>query len=103
MTQNKYEIKGQGKSFIFQLDYNTKHNHIKNYEIGLESNSMILFGQDIVLQDSSDTRMENYCNFGFSYELPNGMIYQSETANKYLAGETKFKTVEIEVFRVLNI
>jgi hypothetical protein len=64
---------------------------------------MFTFGQDIVIFSESDKRCDNYCHFGTSYALPNGMIYQSETANKYLAGESKFKTVEIEVFRVLDL
>jgi hypothetical protein len=27
---NPQEIKGHSKSFIFQLDFNTKHKHVKN-------------------------------------------------------------------------
>jgi hypothetical protein len=47
LNWNSYDnwIAGEGKSFIFQLDYNTKHNCIKNEtEIGGFSETAIDFG-----------------------------------------------------------
>jgi hypothetical protein len=98
-------IAGEGKSFIFQLDYNTKQKCIKKEkEIFGYSNHSIRFGGggDIYISDSSDQNSDSYCNLGNSYELPQGLTYRLEEARKYLAGSHKFKTVEIEVFQVLK-
>jgi hypothetical protein len=87
------------------LDYNTKHNCIKRgYEIYGDSNYLIRFGSgtDILIVDSSDLNQLSYCNFGCSYEPPQGLKYGSEEANKYLAGSHCFKTLDIEVFQLLN-
>jgi hypothetical protein len=57
-NKNDKYIAGKGKSFIFQLDENTKHNCIKKeYEIHGASGGLIWFGggtSDIWINDSSD-------------------------------------------------
>ena len=62
------------------MDYNTKHKHIKDKEITGNSYHSIWFGcgNDILINDSSDQNNNSFCRLGGSYELPQGMTYQSE-------------------------
>jgi hypothetical protein len=41
---------------------------------------------------------QSYSNFGYTYQLPPGYVYNSEQANNLLAGQYQFLTTEIEVF-----
>ena len=42
---------------------------------------------------------QSYSNFGDTYQLPPGYVYGSEQAKNLLAGQYKFLTTEIEVFK----
>jgi hypothetical protein len=63
---------------------------------------MVFGNSDIAIYDSSNKKKTSLCDIGFSYEIPEGMIYESNESRKYLAGSYKFKTLEIEIFQVLN-
>jgi hypothetical protein len=89
------------------MDFNTKHKCIKKEEeiYGYRDYSIVFGGNggaDIRITDSSDQNQSSFCNFGSSYEPPQGLIKGSEEAKKYLAGSYNFKTIDIEVFQVLN-
>jgi hypothetical protein len=60
------------------------------------------FGEDFMISDESDKEFNGSFNFGQSYELPQGFIYESEEARKYLAGSYWYKTAEIEVYQVID-
>ena len=55
-----------------------------------------------------DLKIVNNCNLndnsssilGFNYQLPKGIIENSEDAKSYLAGSHVFKILEIEVYLV---
>jgi BTB/POZ domain-containing protein KCTD9 len=59
-------IKGHCKSFIFQLDYNTKHQSYKNqFELFQHFNYSIRFGtNDISIPSDSDKNLKSSCNLG---------------------------------------
>ncbi len=80
------------------MDYNTKHNCFKkeNEILGFSS-YLVVFGNDIFISNSSNKNQLSSCNFGYSYEPPQGLEYGSEEAYKYLAGSYGFKTFDIEV------
>jgi hypothetical protein len=59
------------------------------------------FGGSADLAIFNDKRLyANYSKFGYSYELPQGMLYDSDEANSYLAGLNKFRVKEFEVYSV---
>jgi hypothetical protein len=51
---------------------------------------LCIYNNPQVNQSSSD--------FGRSFQLPPGYVYQTEQANNLLAGQHNFLTTEIEVF-----
>ena len=97
-------IFGEGNSFLFQLDYNTKHSYIGNKELFGCGKSLMVFGLgcDLCEEKDSDRKNISFSNLGLSYQLPEGMEYGSKSAKIYMAGEKKFRTEEIEVFKVLD-
>ena len=59
------------------------------------------YGGDIFVVANSNTETGSWTNFGFSYELPEGYTFRSESARKYLSGNfDKWLTTEIEVFQL---
>jgi hypothetical protein len=102
-SQNAY-ISGTGKSFLFQLDENSKH-PCKNtsQEIYGYSTYLLTFGggHDLHICNQPNVNPGSYCNLGSGYEPGQGMVYQNETAKTYLAGSYNFKVLEIEVYQVI--
>ena len=95
---NSKEIKDQ-KAFIFSIS-NCKKFHIKKNECAFlfQADNGPIFGgarSDIYVNLDFTS---NHTNFGRSYQLPDGVDYQSKEAKEYLAGEEKFEIEELEVF-----
>jgi hypothetical protein len=66
-------ISGTGKSFIFQLDYNTKHKCLNaKKEIYVSRTYTIQFGRDVHLFHAVGRR-KNYCELGRVCEAEQGM------------------------------
>jgi len=42
----------------------------------------------------------NWGDLGFTYSLPDGVLFESDAAQSYLAGSYRFKIDEYEVFEV---
>jgi hypothetical protein len=58
-----------------------------------------LFGAGHDLRISHNPQVnQSYSNFGKTYSIPLGYVYESEQARNLLAGQYKFLTTEIEVF-----
>jgi hypothetical protein len=58
-------------------------------------------GDDIFICNQSNTNTGSCCNFGSSYNLPNGYTYGGN-AKDYLAGNwNKWTTTEIEVYQIV--
>jgi hypothetical protein len=58
-------------------------------------------GHDIYVADNSNTNYYSYCNFGYSYQSPKNITYESAEAQSYLAGSYTWQTSEIEVYQVI--
>jgi hypothetical protein len=43
-------------------------------------------GHDFRISSNANTNNESYSNFGYTYQLPEGMPMNSEIAKSYLAG-----------------
>jgi hypothetical protein len=65
-------ISGTGKSFIFQLDYNTKHKCLNAKKEIYADEDTIQFGEDFHLFPA-DGRKKNYCDLGWVYEGVQGL------------------------------
>jgi BTB/POZ domain-containing protein KCTD9 len=60
------------------------------------------FGDDICIFNQSNTYIGSRCDFGDSYNLPDGYIY-GKNAQDFLAGNcNKWTTTEIEVYQILT-
>ncbi len=58
-------------------------------------------GNDICICNQSNTNSGNSCNFGHSYNLPDGYTYGGN-ARDFLAGNyNQWKTIEIEVYQII--
>jgi hypothetical protein len=57
-------------------------------------------GKDIYVRDSSNIYENSFSYFGYSYQLPKNITYESTEARNYLAGSLYWKTTEIEVYQV---
>jgi hypothetical protein len=54
-------------------------------------------GHDLII--CSNPQVNNsYSDFGHTYQLPPGYVYESEKAKNMLADQFRFLTTEIEVF-----
>ncbi len=78
---------------------------IKQTEYALQGNSgygpTFGYGYDIYICNQSNTKMGSYCNFGYSYNLPDGYTYNGN-ARDFLAGNyNQWKTTEIEVYQII--
>jgi hypothetical protein len=57
-------------------------------------------GHDIILYNDCNNNNNSFCNLGSTYEVPEGLTYNTDLAKNYMAGSYKFKVKEIEVFQV---
>jgi hypothetical protein len=57
-------------------------------------------GHDIYVSDNSNSNEKSYSNFGYAYQLPKNLTYDTDEAHSYLAGSYYWKTTEIEVYQV---
>lgn len=64
---------------------------------------MVAFGRghDFRVSSNCNVNSESYSNFGYTYQLPDGMQMNSEEAKSYLAGAYQFKVTEIEIYKVV--
>jgi uncharacterized protein (TIGR02145 family) len=53
------------------------------------------------MKPNANANNESYSNFGYTYQLPEGITMNSDLAKSYLAGSYQFKIVEIEVYKVV--
>ena len=61
----------------------------------------LLYENDIVIKDSSNTKVGSYSLFGHKYQLPVGIQYNPDAAKSYLAGNyNQWLTTEIEVYQI---
>ena len=94
-------------AFLFSLRRNEKsYNHkftIKKAEYALYGDSTYgptFGGEDLIVCDHSNISFGSYTNFGNSYNLPDGYIYNGN-ANDFLAGNySQWTTTEIEVYQI---
>ncbi len=96
-------------AFLFSLrragvSFNDKFT-VKSTEHALCGNSSYgpIFGggNDIFICNQSNTHSGNSCNFGHSYNLPDGYTYGGN-ARDYLAGNhDEWTTTEIEVYQII--
>eukprot|EP00347_Sterkiella_histriomuscorum_P013144 403365845 len=56
-------------------------------------------GHDLCLFSNCDQNNSSYSSLGRSFQIPDGLRYKSQEANSYLAGQFKFKVLEIEVYQ----
>ncbi len=92
-------------SFIFSLTKKTRHfNHTKKTSIWInrvKAKGGFGFGEkDLKISDDCQRFKWSSSNLGYDYELPVGLIKDSNEAKSYLAGEPKFKVLEIEMYSV---
>ena len=58
-------------------------------------------GRDLCIYNSPQVGRahdQSHSNFGHTYQLPTGYVYDSEQARNLLAGQYKFLTTEMEIF-----
>lgn len=58
-------------------------------------------GHDFRISSNCNINNESYSNFGYTYQLPEGLSLNSDEAKNYLGGGYQFKVVEIEVYKVV--
>ena len=75
-----------------------------NYSIYCNNDFGCHFGYDLVCFYKNDEKETGYSiNFGYSFELPNGINFKTKESKSYLSGSinentNRFKIIEIEVF-----
>lgn len=97
--ENYFEADG---SFLFQLDYKTKHDIYKNQEKAIcqtYQGPHFGGGTDLYVAPFCN-KQKSSSNLGYTYSLPNNMEYKSKEAKQYLAGAHEFLIDEYEVFKV---
>ena len=91
-------------TFLFSLNHKTKFLHKEADENSFNGNSdyLCIFGKgkDIIIYSDSNKNKTSYSNFGCSFEIPKDILYESDEARSYFAGEIKFKVKEIEVYSI---
>lgn len=55
-----------------------------------------------MIKNDCNINCDSYSKFGHNYELQEGIKYNSDQANSYLAGSYKFKVLEIEVYQIID-
>jgi hypothetical protein len=108
-SNDTYEI--DPSAFIFSMrkcqvtdfkKFNIKPSCVSNaiYSSGVCS---VIFGSghDIKINENSNTNTESFTNFGGTYQLPEGLVYDDNDAKNYLAGNYNgWLTTEIEVYQI---
>ena len=91
-------------AFLFSLNEKKKFFNKERDKNSFNGNSdyLCIFGKgkDIIIYNDADINKTSYSNFGSSFEIPKDIVYESDDARNYLAGEIKFKVKEIEVYSV---
>jgi len=62
---------------------------------------LCLFGEDgydLWIEIIANNQSDNSSNLGRTYQLPEGIKYNSELAKSFLAGSYRFKVKQLEVF-----
>ena len=59
-------------------------------------------GSELCINDNCNVNENSNSNIGDTYKPPEGMVYNSEEAKKYLAGSHKFRVEEIEVYKIVK-
>ncbi len=92
-----FSLRRAGVSFKYKFT-------IKQTEYALYGNSNygpIFGGNDICICNQSDTNMGSFCNFGHSYNFPDGYT-NGGNAKDFLAGNyNQWTTTEIEVYQII--
>ena len=88
-------------SFLFSLDKQTKHVIYQNADKAMYGDSehgpSFGDGYDLILDYTTGSE-PHYSNLGGTYTLPEGVTYESDAAQSYLAGSHYFGLEEYEVF-----
>ena len=61
-----------------------------------------LLRRDLFICKDSNINRNSHSYLGISYELPEGLQFNSNEARNYLAGSYSFKVIEIETYLVMN-
>ena len=89
-------------SYLFSLDKHTKHNLYKNQDEAIygykDRGPSFGYGWDLIICHSDNCI--NSSKLGWTYSLPESVVYGSNEADSYLAGSLTFETEEYEVFAV---
>ena len=112
---NFIKFKGNGvwgrsnSSFLFSLrNKDGLAPFIANIKKGQEHHALYCYsgygptfgaGYDLYICNNPHQVSKSYSYFGSSYQLPTGYFCSSEQARNLLAGQYKFLTTEIEVFK----
>eukprot|EP00347_Sterkiella_histriomuscorum_P012815 403367121 len=101
-SPSKYQYHSDPSAFVFSLSKRSIHKQYQNKDKAVfhNKNYMCDFGYDIGIQDDCDKNSNSYSSLGFTYELPTGYECDSDEATSYLAGQYKFKVLEIEVYQL---
>eukprot|EP00347_Sterkiella_histriomuscorum_P000138 403377024 len=83
---------------VFQKNIGGDLQQSSNYAFELNQGELFAFGEDIRISNNCNTEMTSSCNLGHTYALPNDMKYESIQSQNYMAGEQKFKVIEIQIF-----
>ena len=99
------EWKKDDKAFVFSLTHKSKHdlNANKQQAVDHGKDYLVAFGggHDFRLSDGCNINNESYCNFGYTYALPEGIFFNTDEAKSYLGGAYQFKVLEIEAYKVI--
>jgi hypothetical protein len=97
-------------AFIFTLRRNgifecnkimIKNANVANGLFGNAADGPSFGGTDIRIFNNSNVNVGSYCNIGHSYSLPDNIVYQTDNAKTFLAGNyNQWLTTEIEVYQI---
>ena len=74
------------------------HKQVPNSENSItnaKQKNLFIFGKDMGISEYCDKKSESFSNLGVVYKLS-----KEENSASYLAGEWKFKVLELEVYSV---
>ena len=94
--------------FLFSITHSTKHQHFMYKDKALHCYSSFgpIFGgkegcRDLVIYDECNRNKKSHSNLGYSYKTPDGLNFGTDEAKSYLAGKSKFKVIEYEVYQLI--
>ncbi len=87
---------------IFESNkYMIKAANVGNGLYGQSEYAPTFGGHDIYINNNSNVTVGSYCNFGHSYSLPDNIVYGTDNAKTFLAGNyNQWLTTEIEVYQI---